>query len=106
MTSLHFKEAQKSILEQERLKGVIEMAGTASHQLSQPLQVILWKVDALLGRLQPGMPGYEDMAAISENIETMLELITKLNTITRYARMDYPGTTGIVDLDRASLDCN
>ncbi len=100
------KEAQKSLLEQERLKGVIEMAGTASHQLSQPLQVILWKVDTLLGRLRPGMPGYEDMAAISENIETMIELITKLNTITRYARMDYPGTTGIVDLDQASRDCN
>lgn len=99
------KEAQKSLLEQERLKGVIEMAGTAAHQLSQPLQVILWKVETLLGRLRPGTTDYDDIAAISENIETLLGLIAKLNTITRYARMDYPGTTGIVDLDQASRHC-
>jgi FixJ family two-component response regulator len=95
------KRAQEILLEQERLKGVIEMAGAAAHELSQPMQVILGWGELLKKRLNKDAPDYRMMESICEQIEKLAQLTTEIGRVTRYVKKEYPGTSGIIDINQA-----
>jgi CheY-like chemotaxis protein len=96
------KSAQEVLLEQERLKGVIEMAGAAAHELSQPMQVILGWGELLKRRLDKDAPDYRMMESICRQIEKLAELTTEIGKVTRYVKKEYPGTSGIIDINQAA----
>ena len=95
------KKAQDVILEQERLKGAFEMAGSAAHELSQPMQSILGYGELLKNSVSESDPNFGILQSIYQNIEKLGDLITKISNVTRYVTMDYPGDTNIIDLDKA-----
>ncbi len=94
------KEAQRALLEQQRLEGIVEMAGAVAHEFSQPLQAILLNCELL--RSSASSLDQKPLVRLERQVEYLGELVHKLTDITRYAKKDYPGTDGIIDLQKAA----
>ncbi len=94
------KQAQEALLDQQRLEGIVEMAGAVAHEFSQPLQAILLNCELL--RSTGSSLDKKPLARLEKQVEYLGELVHKLTDITRYAKKDYPGTDGIIDLQRAA----
>ena len=98
------KQAQDVLLKQERLKGAFEMAGSAAHELTQPMQSILGWGELLKNRVSENDPNFKILRSICQEIEKLGDLITKISNVTRYVTRDYPGNSNIIDLDKASAE--
>jgi DNA-binding response OmpR family regulator len=96
------KQAQDVLLKQERFKGALEMAGSAAHELSQPMQSILGWGELLKNRVSENDSNFRILQSICQEIEKLGDLITKISNVTRYVTRDYPGNSNIIDLDKAS----
>lgn len=72
---------QNRMRAQERLQGVLEMAGAAFGQLAQPLQSVKDMSGMLLGRTDRDGPDYEPLKHISEEIGRIDRLIQKIINI-------------------------
>ena len=98
------KQAQDVLLKQERLKGAFEMAGSAAHELSQPMQSILGWGELLRDRISENDPNFRILQSICQEIEKLGKLTKKISNVTRYVTREYPGSSNIIDLDKASTE--
>jgi len=98
----NLKEAQKAIIERERLAGVLEMAGAVAHEFSQPMQAILLSAELLKTNKTESETSQRVIRRLESQIEALGALVHRLSDITKYARKKYPGTSGIVDLKKAA----
>ena len=96
-------ELQASLIEKEKLQGILEMAGAVCHELNQPLQVVSGISELLTMDIQENNPLYKKMALIKEQTERMGEITLKLAKITSYETKDYLEGK-IVDIDKSSKD--
>ena len=96
-------ELQASLIEKEKLQGIIEMAGAVCHELNQPLQVVSGISELLTMDIQENNPLYEKMTLLEEQIKRMGEITLKLAKITSYETMKYLEGK-IVDIDRSSKE--
>ena len=80
-----------------KLEGVVEMAGTAAHQLNTPLFTALGTAQLLREDL-PTTEMVEEIDTIISNIKKMSELTRKMTTITGFESKKYVGDTSIVEL--------
>ncbi len=85
-----------------RLEGVMEMAGATCHELNQPLQVVVAHLDLLKMREGNDADLERRIEVVLEQLESIIDLIARIEGITRYEVKDYVGGMPIVDLDRAS----
>ena len=90
------------MLEQEysqrmKLQGVIEMAGTAAHELNTPLFAALGTAQLLRDDLDSAEM-IEEMDLIITNLKKMSDLTRKMVEVTGYSSSEYVGTTKIIDL--------
>jgi PAS domain S-box-containing protein len=94
----------QKLLEQEKmarmkLEGVIEMAGTAAHELNSPLFAALGTAQLLKDDLEkPAMK--EEMETIIRNMKTMGDLIREMTAVTGFETRKYVGETRIVTLKK------
>jgi signal transduction histidine kinase len=95
---------QQRLAVAEKQALVSELAGTAAHELNQPLTAVLGFAELLQRRgLQSSdEPTREALAAILREAERMASIVRKIGRITRYETKEYVGNRRIVDLDRAS----
>lgn len=100
---LRMLSCQADMAEQEKLRGVLEMAGAVCHELNQPLQIASYHADDLLARLSGDDPHRESIQAIAEAVERLATLTRKVSQVSRYAATSYLSRT-IVDLDKAADD--
>lgn len=96
------KHLEFQLREREKLTGILELAGGASHEMNQPLTVIIKGLEQLTKRLPPGSETHELARMILDHARRLIEVSSKLASITRYASMEYIDGTRIFDLDRAS----
>jgi CheY-like chemotaxis protein len=96
------KGLMEKIVEQEKLQGVLEMAGAVCHEMNQPLQAVAWAVELLLNEAALEGPLSSAVRDIDRNIEKIGTITRKLQRITRYETMKYVGDTKIIDIERAS----
>ena len=89
-------------MEQEKMMGVLETAGTVCHELNQPLQTILGQVDLLLMSLHDEK-SKNRMEIIGREAERIAGITHKLQRLTRHEITDYLGGTPIIDLDKSSF---
>ncbi|MFP3867565.1 MAG: histidine kinase dimerization/phospho-acceptor domain-containing protein [Desulfobacteraceae bacterium] len=61
----------------------LAIAGSLTHQLNQPLQIILGYVSLMLMDLSPDQPQYGFLNKVLEQVEEFNKVIQKLNQITR-----------------------
>jgi PAS domain S-box-containing protein len=88
--------------EQERLEGVIEMAGAVCLELSQPLQALSFHCERLQKAISEENLLYEQIDQIIVKIDKMSEILGKLQHIATYVTKEHVEGTKIVDIDRAS----
>lgn len=98
------KELELEVREREKLQGVLELAGATSHEINQPLTVILSGLEQLVKRLVPGDPEAELAHTILEHARRLAEISQRLAKITRYASKEYVAGSRIVDLEKASSE--
>ena len=104
--SLHEKNrqlmaAQEKIVEQERRLLVGQLAGTAAHQLGQPLSAIMLNCH-LIDRLPAGDErAVKALAAIKQDAQRMVQLIEKLRNADPQRKEQYYADTDILDLGKS-----
>ncbi|MBW2109521.1 MAG: PAS domain-containing protein [Deltaproteobacteria bacterium] len=102
MDMTEHKRAEEQRLQQEKLQGVIEMAGAVCHELNQPMQAVFTHCELVMASSKKSGPWSEDLKRIKEQIQRMGEITRKLMRITKYETKDYVFDEKIIDIDRAS----
>ena len=96
------KLAEQERVQKEKLKGVLEMAGAASHELNQPLQVISGYAELLLREVPNDHAVYPYIHEIKEHIDRLGKVTKKIMRITKYETLDYIDGVKIIDIHKAS----
>jgi PAS domain S-box-containing protein len=95
-------EAQKKLAFTEKHGVLAELAGTAAHELNQPLTSMMAYAELLLRQSEPGSTGAKAAQVLIREAERMAEIVRKIGKITRYETTSYVGHQKIFDLDRAA----
>ncbi|MEZ4373433.1 MAG: PAS domain S-box protein [Polyangiaceae bacterium] len=96
--------AQEELRVRERQSIVAELAGTAAHELNQPLTSVIGYAELLRRHLDRGGQLYNAAGVIITEAERMAEIVRKIGKITRYETKSYVGGARILDLDKSSDD--
>ncbi len=94
------RKQQESVIEEERLKVLLQMAGATAHELNQPLMVLMGNVQLL--EMDTDIPDHlaARVAKINEAANRISEIVKKIQTL----RNDEPNTDAggkpILNLDR------
>jgi sigma-B regulation protein RsbU (phosphoserine phosphatase) len=94
-------EMQAELLQREKLRVVVEMAGATCHEFNQPMQVISGYAELLLKQIPSSDPLHGKIDKIREATEVMAQITGKLQQITRYATREYFDGMQIIDIDKA-----
>jgi len=97
-------QVQRKLELSEKQALLAELAGTAAHELNQPLTSVMGYGELLIRRLAPGTPERNAAQVIMQEAERMANLVRKIGKITRYETKSYVGDQRILDLDRAVDD--
>ena len=90
-------------LHRERSRAVREMAGAASHGLSQPLTSLLGHLELLLGEIDRLSPeGGDHLRRVHESSVQLAELVKRLQKIQEHQTVEYIRGERIVDVDGQS----
>ena len=95
-------EAQKKLAFTEKQGVLAELAGTAAHELNQPLTSMMAYAELLLRQSEPDSTGAKAARVLIREAERMAEIVRKIGKITRYETTSYVGHQKIFDLDRAA----
>lgn len=94
------------ILDQERLKAVLETAVTVNHEVNNPLQAIIGNVQLLLMKhqdeLSPDLK--EKLKAIEDSAMKINDVTKKLMSLTSPKTVDYSNGTKMIDLNDGDGD--
>lgn len=96
------RAAQAQLIEAEKTRAVVEMAGATAHELNQPLTAILGLI-----QLIEQNPGDEealrrDLKRIAEAAWDMAAIVHKIGQITHYKTKQYVKGVQIIDIEQAS----
>ena len=97
-------KAEEKLAEAEKQAVIVELAGTAAHELNQPLTSVMGYAELLKRRLKEEDPAFRPVDIIYREAERMAEIVRKIGKITRYETKAYVGNSRIFDLDRAAGD--
>jgi len=95
-------EAHKKLDFDEKQGVLAELAGTAAHELNQPLTSMMAYAELLLRQSEAGSTGAKAAEVLIREAERMAEIVRKIGKITRYETTSYVGHQKIFDLDRAA----
>lgn len=95
-------DAEARLLESEKNAVIVALAGTAAHELNQPLTSVMGYAELLKRKIKETEPIWRPVDIIHREAERMAEIVKKIGKITRYETKAYVGTSKIVDLDKAA----
>jgi PAS domain S-box-containing protein len=95
-------EAQKKLAFSEKQGVLAELAGTAAHELNQPLTSMMAYAELLQRQSEPGSAAAKAAEVLIQEAERMADIVRKIGKITRYETTAYVGHQKIFDLDRAA----
>ncbi|MFO7714841.1 diguanylate cyclase [Desulfosarcina sp.] len=94
------REQQQSVIEEERLKVLLQMAGATAHELNQPLMVLMGNVQLM--EMDGNIP--EHLAArvnkISEAANRISQIVKKIQTLRHDEPKPYAGGKTILNLEQ------
>ena len=93
-------DMQVALVEQERQLAVHQLAGTAAHQLGQPLSAILLNCDLLEQLPKNDARVIGALAAIKSDAKRMADMIDLLREVKASQREGYYGDTEILKLEK------
>jgi PAS domain S-box-containing protein len=95
-------DVETRLEESEKNAVIVALAGTAAHELNQPLTSVMGYAELLRRKLSETDFAYRPVDIIYREAERMAEIVRKIGKITRYETKSYIGTSKILDLDKAS----
>lgn len=95
-------DVETRLEESEKSAVIVALAGTAAHELNQPLTSVMGYAELLKRKLKPEDFAFRPVDIIYREAERMAEIVRKIGKITRYETKAYMGTQRILDLDKAS----
>ncbi|WNG40729.1 PAS domain S-box protein [Archangium violaceum] len=95
-------DVENRLEESEKNAVIVALAGTAAHELNQPLTSVMGYAELLKRRLKEEDSSYKPVDIIYREAERMAEIVRKIGRITRYETKAYMGSQQILDLDKAS----
>ena len=94
-------EQQEKLIEEERLKVLLQMSGATAHELNQPLSILLGNIDLM----RDAKNDPEELALCIDEIEKagrrISDTIKKIQNIRQYETRPYGHSGRIVDLNQA-----
>ncbi|MFO0725454.1 MAG: PAS domain S-box protein [Myxococcota bacterium] len=96
--------AQRKLEMSERQAAIVELAGAAAHELSQPLTSILGSAELMARKIPADSPASAQLVRILRECDRMAEIVKNIGRITKYETKPYVGLTNIVDLSASSKD--
>jgi PAS domain S-box-containing protein len=97
-------QAQEKLAMSEKQALIAELAGTAAHELNQPLTSVIGYGQLLQRKLAAGSPEHHAASMIVQEAERMADIVRKIGKITHYETKSYVGAQKILDLDRACAE--
>lgn len=97
-------QAQQKLAITEKQALIAELAGTAAHELNQPLTSVIGYGELLQRKLDDGTAEHHAAEVIVREAERMADIVRKIGKITRYETKSYVGAQKILDLDKATDD--
>ncbi|BBO83880.1 hypothetical protein DSCO28_44460 [Desulfosarcina ovata subsp. sediminis] len=100
------REQQKSVIEEERLKVLLQMAGATAHELNQPLMVLMGNIQLL--EMDGNIPDHlgERIKKINAAAARIADTVKKIQTLRHDQPKTYAGGKTILNLDqRVSILC-
>ena len=96
------QEMSVQLVESEKQATLAVLAGTAAHELNQPLTTIMGLVELLQLRVQddPGLT--KQLERVYAETERMSSIVKRIGRITKFSTTSYVGETEILDLDKSS----
>lgn len=93
-------EQQESVMEEERLKVLLQMAGATAHELNQPLMALLGNIELM--RMKKGRPEQLEqyMDRMEEAGKRMSRIVKKIQQIRHTETREYVNGTWIIDLNQ------
>ncbi len=95
-------QAQQQLKLSEKQALVAQLAGTAAHELNQPLTSIMGYAELMKRRIAADSPAMKAATVIIQEAERMADIVRKLGNMSRLDTKPYVGDTEIFDLDKAS----
>ncbi|MCP4163305.1 MAG: DUF3365 domain-containing protein [Deltaproteobacteria bacterium] len=89
------------IKDQERLQGVLEMAGAVCHELNQPFQAVLSASEIIQIKIEHEESISEEVSILIDELKKMGTITENLMNITKYKTKKYLNGS-IIDIDEAS----
>jgi len=96
------REAQARLIEAEKTRAVVEMAGATAHELNQPLTAILGLIQLIEQNPNDENTLQQDLKRIADAAWEMAEIVYKIGQITHYETKPYVAGMQIIDIDRAA----
>ena len=98
------KRLEKKLLQEEKLSGVLEMAGAICHELNQPMQVVSGYSELLMMDMEKDNLAHTYAKTIKEQTDKMGSITRRLMSITKYETQDYIKGSKIIDINKASSE--
>lgn len=94
------REQQKSVIEEERLKVLLQMAGATAHELNQPLMILMGNVQLMEmdGNIPAHLAGR--VSKIIEAATRISDTVKKIQTLRHDQPKTYAGGKTILNLDQ------
>lgn len=94
------REQQESIIEEERLKVLLQMAGATAHELNQPLMVLMGNVQLM--EMDGNIPEHLTVRVkkITEAADRISGIVKKIQTLRHDEPRTYAGGKTILNLDQ------
>ncbi len=95
-------QAQHKLAVTEKQALIAELAGTAAHELNQPLTSVMGYAELLKRKLPRESGEIQAADIIVREAERMADIVRKIGKITKYETKSYVGRQKILDLEKAS----
>lgn len=95
-------EATQRLASTEKQALIAELAGTAAHELNQPLTSVMAYAELLKRKLAGDTPEARAAEVMVREAERMADIVRKIGKMTKYETKSYVGEQKILDLDKAS----
>lgn len=98
---MEHRDARRKAAHAHKLEGALAMAGTAAHEINQPLTALMASAE-MLGLTKDPERRRELITRIIDSAELLAEMTRRLADVVRFETKPYLDTTEIVDLDASS----
>ena len=91
---------QKAVIEEERLKVILQMAGATAHEMNQPLMTMLGSIELLYMKQEVPDSIKKYMTRIWESGNRISSIVKKIQAVKYHDTQTYAGGREIIKLDR------